>query len=1273
MIFSAFVYVIILFLIAWFGDQKRADRFTHKNRHVLYGLSLGIYFTSWSYYGAVGNTIRSGWEYLPIYLGPAIVLLFGFKVMQRMVDRGKANHSTSIADFLSSRYGKSTQLAALVTFIAVLGTLPYIALQLKSVTMASSIVLDNAGFNSLTEDQTTTAIALILGAFAILFGTRHVDVTEHNRGMVLAIAFESAFKITALILVAVYAYSLFEPGEFMARFRAEASPFMQPVNVERFVTLTLISMGAILCLPRQFHIMVVEHQREQDMQIGRYVLLASMVIVSVMAIPIALAGLNSPAAGDNPDLFVLTLPLGNDQNLLGLIVFLGGFSAAMGMVIVSAVALSTMITNDLIISLLLTNKHLRPLSNKIIGRRHLWVRRLVILMLMLLASAYASGGRNGDTLASFGILSFAAAMQFIPALIGGLYWQRGHRNGVMMGLAFGLVMWLYTLIMPAYFGDSLVQSIRETAPLLDPQAFLGLSGFDHLTHGMIWSLTGNLLLYILGSLNAEQRIVDRVQASSFVGGSSGYSLTGTMQSQATVADLRVLIERSLGRQKTEEAFAAYETLNGQMLYDHSPVDADLARFAEKQVARVMGAASARIIVGSALTKGNLEIEDIATVLDETHQKLQFTQELLQSTLDNLIQGVSVVNKDLELVAWNKRYLDMFEFPEGFVTPGMPIEEVLRFNAENGVSEDDDVESFISKRIEHLRLRKHHNYERIRKDGRVIKIEGRPMPFGNYVTSFTDITESKRIERALMESERSIRFYTDNVPALIAFIDRDLVLKFANKAYLDWYGRDRDTSILGCHIREFLTEQDFDFRLSYIMQAMTGESVNFDLELLNGEGHAVQFQVNYVPQFQDEKVAGYFVMYQDITARYQAEQALQRTNITLEQRVSERTGELSRVNQELVMAKQQAEAATQSKTKFLAAASHDLLQPLNAARLFTHALKEDVRDQLPDALDIADKLDSSIQSADQLIRALLDISKLDAGGIRPNISRFALHDILDDLVNDFTIIAEQKNIDIRYVPTRSYVESDKGLLFSVLQNLISNAVRYTHTGRILVGCRRKGEEITVYVHDTGVGIPSEKIDSIFNEFERLKDIPGAEAGLGLGLAICDRIVKMLGHRITVTSTEGKGSCFALTLPTAGKGEITTTSRTVRPKQRFLLDRLILCVDNDKAILEALKILLERWGANVLLAANRREAEGFWQNYSGRIPDIVLLDLQLDDGDTGPALFNQLCGTWGERPPAILVTAERQESTVRNLAPDLPVLAKPVAPAALRALLQNSLKG
>ncbi|MFC7047809.1 hybrid sensor histidine kinase/response regulator [Emcibacter nanhaiensis] len=1272
MIISALVYVIVLFLIAWFGDQKRADKFTHDNRHILYGLSLGIYFTSWSYYGAVGNTIRSGWEYLPIYLGPAIVLLFGFKIIRKMIDRGKANHSTSIADFLSARYGKSTSLAALVTFFALLGTLPYIALQLKSVTMSMSIVLGNAGLENLSENQTTLVIAMILGAFAILFGTRHVAVTEHNRGMVLAIAFESAFKISALILVAIFAYSLFGRGEFVAAFKAENSPFMQPVNWERFLTLTLISMGAILCLPRQFHIMVVEHQREQNLQIGRYVLFATMIIVSGMAIPIALAGLNSPAAGDNPDLFVLTLPLGNDQNLLGLIVFLGGFSAAMGMVIVSAVALSTMITNDLIISLLLTNKYLRPLSNKIIGRRHLLVRRLVILLLMLLASAYASGGRDGETLASFGILSFAAAMQFIPALIGGLYWQRGHRNGVMLGLAYGLVMWLYTLILPAYFGDSVVEAIRQSVPLLDPQAFLGLDGFDHLTHGMIWTLSGNIVLYILGSFNAEQRIVDRVQSSSFVGGSSGYSQTGPMKSQATIADLRVLIERSLGREKTEEAFAAYETINGQLLYDNNPVDADLARFAEKQVARVMGAASARIIVGSALTKGNLEIEDIATVLDETHQKLQFTQELLQSTLDNLIQGVSVVNKELELVAWNKRYLEMFEFPEGFIRPGMPIEEVLRFNAENGVTHGEEVEIFIRKRIEHLKMRKHHNYQRIRKDGRVINIEGRPMPFGNYVTSFTDVTESKRIEQALMESERSIRFYTDNVPALIAFIDRELVLKFANKAYLEWYGDGHQETLLGHHISEFLAQQDFEFRLPYIMQAMTGESVNFDLELLNHEGRAVQFQVNYVPQFQEGEVTGYFVIYQDISARFHAEQALQKTNITLEQRVIERTSELSRVNVELVKAKQLAEAATQSKTKFLAAASHDLLQPLNAARLFTHALTEDVRDHMPDALDIAGKLDSSIQSADQLIRALLDISKLDAGGIKPNISRFALHDILDDLVSDFSIIAGQKNLDIRYVPTNAFVQSDKGLLFSVLQNLISNAVRYTGSGRILVGCRKRGEEITVYVYDTGIGIPEDKIDSVFNEFERLKDVPGTEAGLGLGLAICDRIVRILGHRIQVSSTLGRGSCFAVTLPLVGEGEIKTVTRPVRPKQRFLMDRLILCVDNDKAILDALKTLLERWGAEVLLAADRTEAESFWQE-DRPVPDIVLLDLQLDDGDTGPALFNQLCVRWEERPPAILVTAERQESALRSLATDLPVLSKPVAPAALRALLQNSLKG
>lgn len=1264
---GAMAYMGLLFAIAHWGDNPDRPRLSEPARKIVYGLSIGVYFTSWTFFGGVGTAAGSGWMYLPIYLGPLLVFTLFYPILRRLVAVGTREHATTIADFISSRYGKSPGLAALVTLIAVLGSIPYIALQLKSVSMSLTVLTRDGGGTGLKASALVFAIALVLACFIILFGTRHVYTTQHNRGLVLAVAFETLVKTLALVAIGLLSVHALGSGELVAALSAPTSPFVQPLDTHRFLVVLLLSIGAVLCLPRQFHVTVVECQDEKQLGVARWVFVTCLLIMSVVILPITIAGQALVGDAVTPDLYVLALPmlLGNDWTAF--LTFLGGFAASTGMIIVATVALSTMVTNDFLLAFLLRNHRDGRLAAALAGDKQILARRVTIFLLLMLASLFERGLQETGPLASLGLLSFAAAIQFLPAIIGGLYWRRGHKLGVSWGLTAGLASWVLLVMLPAFLGPDNPSITSFERPLLFTE--------DTLTIGVIVSMTLNILGYVIGSLAATPSVVDRVQATTFVAPSRRPPARAkALGTHTRIADLKALVGKSLGPTRMEEVFTAYELVIDRKLMDHEMVDSETARFAEQQIARVIGSASARIIVGSALTDGSVPIEDIATVLDEAQQKLSFSQEILQATIDNLGQGVSVVDANQKLVAWNSRYIEMFAYPPGLIQVGRPIEDVLRFNAQRGLigADEGNLDDWVARRTGHLQAGTPHTFERWQPGGTVLKIEGYPMPGGGYVTSYTDITEAKRIELALRESERSIRFYTDNIPAMVSFVDAEECLQFGNKAFFDWFSRT-GTVRIGAPVRDFMPAEDYTLRARHIASALAGKRQTFDIESRTAGGHKVFFQVSYTPQFGPSgEVTGFFVVYQDITSRRRAEVALQDAYDMLEQRVEERTAELQEVNDRLAHATEQAQDATRSKTRFLAAASHDLLQPLNAARLFASALAEEVRPEEAPAHDLIDKLDRAIQSADRLLRALLDISKLDGGGLKPNITTFPVSDVLADVANEFSVIAQEKGLRLSYIPSSLTIRSDRGLLLSVIQNLVSNAVRYTANGRILLGCRRRRDRLIVEVHDTGPGIPTAHMERIFKEFERLSPISEDDRtaqtgrGLGLGLAIVDRIVRMLELPLDVQSTVGKGSIFSVSLPVAGRRDAVAAPSLPRTVHGSFTGRHALAVDNDPQIQDALRVLLERWGCTVDTVATRSEAEQVFAE-RGQVPDFVLLDFQLDHGQTGPDLYEDMCVVWNARPPAALITAERHKLEDEELRAKFPILTKPVEPAGLRAVV------
>jgi len=1282
-VFAVFVYTALLFWIAYRGDRAARRREAKPRQGLIYGLSIAVYCTSWTFYGAVGTAAARGWEYLPIYLGPAIVFTLGLPVMVRMIRQGKSINTTSIADFIAAHYGKSRRIGAAVTLIASIGALPYLALQLQSVatTFAALSGVDLAAAGDAGRAAASGGVfvvAAVLSAFAIIFGTRHVDITAHNRGMIDAIAFDSLIKLAALIAVGVFALGFLGGGQAAigvggdgawgadlrgadlggADFRGAAlaardNPFAAPFALDRFVTLTVLAMAAVLCLPRQFHVSVVESRKAGDLRIGAPVFVVYLIVITLLVVPITLAGARAPGvAGGDPDLFVLALPMASGQSLLALFVFVGGFAAATGMVIVASVALSTMIANDLVAPYLLRNQGaVRHSVGRGLGAQLLIIRRLMILALGFGAAVFAVFAPPGGQLAGLGILSFAAVAQFAPALIGGLYWPQADKMGAFYGMAVGFALWIACLLVPSYAGaDALPAALRLSA-LLDA------TGWDALTRGVALSLGANCLVFVtISMLNAARGTGDAPRPAILEPGAG--------RAPMTVGELLMLVESCLGAAKAREALDAFEARQQRRYEMEAPADAALAAFAESELSKAIGASSASILLKGAAGGGALGLEDIATLIDETAGQVNFSRELLQTTLEHLSHGVSVVNADLELVAWNAAYVDMYGYPQGFIYAGRPVADLIRLNAQRGECGPGDVEEMVERRLAHLRVGAPHTFERIRPNGMVVKIQGTRSPNGAYVTSYTDVSEYKRIEKALRESERAIRFYTDNIPAMIAFSDPQERILFANRAFRDQFGAGKD-DIINTRLGDVLSRDAYDQRKPYIRRALNGERAVFDIELANpGQGRRFM-QVTYVPQFSPAgDVRGFFGVYQDVTARHEAESALARTNETLEERVEERTRALSTLNRALDDARRDAEAATASKTRFLAAASHDVLQPLNAARLFASALKEEA-DGAPAITALTEKIDASIASADRLLRSLLNVSRLDAGGFTPELTRFPLNELFEELENEFRMSAVQKGLEFRRAPTSIWVRSDRGLLLSALQNLVANAVRYTDAGKVLIGARRSGSRVLIEVRDTGRGIPEDRRKEIFEEFKRLPR-DAAIAGAGLGLATVERIARLLSMPIALHSAPGRGSVFALSAERAAAGRASPAAKPALAA-RPLKGRRVLCIDNEAAVREALEAVLTRWGAAATLARSGAEAVDLYADGT-EPPHLVVIDYQLDGDETGFDALDRLSSMWGFTPDAVMITASGAgEPEKLAAARGMPLLIKPVEPAELRALI------
>jgi PAS domain S-box-containing protein len=1117
----AVAYLGLLFGIAFYGERKSIYPSRTRLRPYIYSLALGVYCTTWTFFGAVGTAVRDGWSYLPIYLGPALLFLVGMPFLGRLVAVARAHNITSISDFVSSRFGKSPALGALIAVIALTAGVPYLALQYKAVGTSIDVLTGSNAAHPAWYADPALWVAMLMALFAGLFGTRQLNATEHHEGVMLAIAFESVIKLLAFVSVGVFAILQLDTAPSLDATRLGD---LAGVASPSFAASALLAAAAIFCLPRQFLVGVVECADPADLRTARWLFPAYLAVFTVFVVPVVLAGLASGlGSSHHPDSFVLTLPMHHGATALAVLVFLGGLSAATAMVIMASIALATMTTNDLIMPALWRGRWLGIGTSADVGRLVLRLRRVAIVLIALLAYAYHRNTGTPASLASIGMLAFAAVAQFAPAILAGLYWRGANREGVFAGLATGFLIWIYLLLLPNFgLGAVTGLSLLATAAI---------------------AVAANVFAMVVVSRLRGVSLRDRMAATMFLRGaqpSPGPADVG----DARVGDLLAVTERIVGAETVQRALEEYCEQTGRPIPRPSqPADRGLLQTMERVLAGAIGASSARFMFTHALQGRGIAAEEVAELLDETSQELRFSRQLLQATMENVSQGIAVADAEARIVAWNRRYLEMFDYPEGLVYVGRPVADLIRWNAERGEFGATDTESQIEKRLAHMRAGTAYVIQRARRNGRVYEIRGQAMPDGGYVTTYTDVTDYKQAEQALLE-----------------------------------------------------------------------------------------------------------------------------TKLTLEQRVEERTRELQNALEAQRDAKRLAEEANITKTRFVAAASHDLLQPLNAARLFASALEE--RSEDPGVREIAGRIDSSMRAAEEVLDDMLDIARLESGTMRAEITDFGIAEVFEDLERQFAPLAARRGLRLRVTRPPCRVRSDRVLLRRVLQNLIANALRYTQRGGVLVGCRRRGDFVLLEVRDTGPGIAEAHQQAIFEEFRRLdRHSPWGEQGLGLGLSICDRIARLLGLQLSLRSTLGKGSVFGIRVPVgdAASAEAAAPPASApAPAPSSLVGVTVLCIDNEPEILAGMNALMTRWGMRVLTATRAAESR---EIAAREHPVLVLADYRLDESDPdGLELLRELCGPDLTAAAGALITADHSATLSKRAGESgFPLLRKPLKPAALRALL------
>ncbi len=944
---TAIGYVFVLFLIAWWGDGRGRRFASGRARPIVYALSLGVYCTSWTYYGSVGLASEHGLDFLPIYIGPILVIGVGAPFVARIAKLARAQNVTTVADFVSARYGKSQPVAAVAALIALIGSAPYVALQLKAVAPTVLMVVNSFDMARLTPEKPSTsfylAVSVLLAAFAMAFGTRRINPKEHQNGLILAIAVELIVKLIAFLGVGAFVVWKLNGGIVDLTEVALANPkiaavIQTPPDPAVWIATTLLSAFAIVLLPRQFHVAIVESHDSGGIRTASWLFPIYLVLINLFVAPLAIAGLKTfPDGSINRDLTVLALPLNAGAHGVALMTMIGGLSAATGMVVVDSIALAITISNDLVMPLLLRRRGAQ--SGAVegdIGALVLWVRRVAIVGVLALGFVYERlAGEAG--LVSIGLLSFAAVAQIAPAFLGGLFWRRGTARGAIAGMTAGSLVWFYLLLLPSIGPQTSLATYLAHGPLaiawLSPASLVAFAP-NALVGGVVISLAANMAAFVVFSLTRQPTALERTQASAFASVEAGGKPQAfrLWRSSTTAGELETAVARYLGAPRARRAFVAFMRGRGLEYDPLREAGAQLVRHAEFLLSPAIGASTSRQVLSLLLRPRTVSGQSALKLIDEASAAIQSSRDQLQHALDHAKQGITVFDSNLALTAWNREFADLFDLRPGMLHHGVGLDEIVRFNASRGAYGPGDSEDFVADRVASLLYDDQPTRLRLFSSHRVLEVRSARLPDGGIVTTYTDVTQNVQVE-----------------------------------------------------------------------------------------------------------------------------EALEAANELLERRVDERTAELQRLNAELERAKNEADEANLSKTRFLAAASHDILQPLNAARLYASSLSEGAKEVgAEERADLARNVEVSLEAVEEILGALLDMSRLDAGAMRPEISDVSVSDLLRTLEIEFAPIARAKGLDLKFVATSLAIRTDRRLMRRLLQNLVSNALEVypprPGSGRLSLGPR-----------------------------------------------------------------------------------------------------------------------------------------------------------------------------------------------------------------------------
>jgi PAS domain S-box-containing protein len=1230
------IYIGLLFCIALWVERKASSGKNIGNNPLVYSLSLAVYCTTWTYYGSVGNAASSGMLFLTIYLGPTLAIILWWTFGRKIIRIKNAYRITSIADFISVRYNKSHSIAAIATIIALVGMVPYVALQLKAVISTVNILIkpSSSGVTSWAGLHIGPLVVVLMTIFTIIFGVRKLDPTERHQGMVVALAVECTVKLFALLAVGVFVtYFLFDGFSDIFQ-RLSESPFSIPVGSGKTIgpsyvvwtTYLILAMSSIMFLPRQFHVAVIENFDEKHIKTAMWLFPLYIFLLNIFVFPIAQGGLLMGYPVQKADTFVLDIPMHTGHQWLSLLVFIGGFSAATGMTMISSMTMSTMVTNHLVLPVITNFARLGFLR-----RRLLQCRWVVVAAYIAISYWFEKIVGGSFMLVSLGIISFAAALQYAPAILGGIFWRRGNERGALLGLSAGFLVWFYTLIVPAFATTGWIsKDIIEKGPwnvsFLRPEHLFGVTGLDTISHAVFWTMFFNIGLYVLGSLFSEQTEEEQGLSEEFA-----YTLApaaAVMPSRPAAGEpfidlaekkqeiVRLLLQyfsRSKAKEITEQCLSSLKLLDKSSI---TVVDlTELLKTVEKHLAGALGTAAAHKAIRKGIVFTPREERDLSKVYAEVLADFKLSPSDLKEKIDYYQEREALLTRqasDLEEKIKERRQAEeALRESEGkyhtlvdnvnigvYRNTGGNQGRFLQANpAIAKMFGYDSVEEFMKISVADL----YRNYEDRKifvekitrtgfaKDWELALQKKDRTPIWCSITAalqydekgdvkwmdgvIEDITERKQTEEALRESEGRYRTLIENINIGVYRTTPDGRYLQINPAMAKIFGYDAVEHLMKTPVSNIYQNPD-DRKLFYEELRTTGTVRDVEMAMKKKDGTPIWTSLSVNAQFDNQGAIQWVDgVLEDVTERKRAEETLRDAHDELEKRVLERTRELSEANNKL-------QELDRLKSMFLANMSHEIRTPMNGIIGMAELLMD--TQMTKEQQEYVDAVKFSADSLLTIINDILDFSKIEAQKLELEDLNFSLRDNLGDTMQTLAPQASEKGLEIAYdiasdVPDA--VVGDPGRLRQIIINLVGNAVKFTQKGEVVVSVRSetlKGEELHLHfaVADTGIGISPEKRERIFEAFSQADaSTTRRYGGTGLGLTISARLVEIMGGRIWVESEVGKGSVFHFTIRLGlQKGPI---MRTVPEKLENLQNLSVLVVDDNATNRHILEEMLKSW--------------------------------------------------------------------------------------------------